>query len=88
MLRISIPGGSSDGRPSFEQFEDQPEAVEGTAIRFAVTHQLPVFPAMVMFGCLGTDDSVELLDVIVDEDYFSRPENAFNPASMSGSHWS
>jgi hypothetical protein len=80
------PGGSADGRPSFELFEagplraveelfgrkfgDQLEAVEGTGIRFVMTHEVPVFPAMVIYGCLGTDDSVELLDVVVDEGYF------------------
>jgi hypothetical protein len=80
------PGGSTDGRPSFELFEqrplraveevfarrfdEQPEAVEGTGIRFAMTHGLPFFPALVIYACLGTDDAVELLDVVVDEDYF------------------
>lgn len=35
-----------------------------------MTHGVPIFPAMVIYGCLGTDDSVELLDVIVDDEYF------------------
>jgi hypothetical protein len=77
-------GGSSDGRPSFERFEagplraveelfsrrfdDQPEAIEGTGIRFAMTHGVPIFPAMVMYACLGTDGQVELLDVVIDRD--------------------
>lgn len=38
------PGGSSDGRPSFD---------------------------MVMYACMGTDGAVELLDVVVDDDYFN-----------------
>ena len=74
-------GGLADGTPSFELFEsgplrgveelfarafdDQPEAVEGTGIRFAMTHGVPVFPAMVFYGCLGSDGGIELLDVIV-----------------------
>lgn len=79
-LALYPSGGSADGTPSFELFEsgplrgveelfarafdDQPEAVEGTGIRFAMTHGVPVFPAMVFYGCLGTDGGVELLDVI------------------------
>lgn len=35
-----------------------------------MTHGVPVFPAMTFYAVLGTDDSVELLDVTVDEDYF------------------
>lgn len=85
------PGGSTDGRPSFElferwplraveelfsrKFEEQPEAVEGTGIRFAMTHGMPVFPAMVMYACMGTDGAVELLDVVVDDDYFDLIAN-------------
>jgi len=80
------PGGSSDGRPSFELFEagplraveelfarrfdEQPEAIEGTGIRFAMTHGVPVFPAMVMYACMGTDDAIEILDVVVDDNWF------------------
>ena len=82
------PGGSGEGRPSFElfcagplraveelfsrRFDDQPEAVEGTAVRFALTHDLPIFPAMVFYAWLGTDGAVELLDVVVDEEFFDR----------------
>ena len=36
-----------------------------------MTHGVPVFPAMVVYACLGTDDAVELLDVVVDNDYFN-----------------
>jgi hypothetical protein len=84
--RLFPPGGSVDGRASFElfevgplaaieelfarDFESQPEAVEGTAIRFAMTHGVPVFPPLVVYAVLVTDDVVELIDIIVDDDYF------------------
>jgi len=84
------PGGSAEGRPSFEHFEAGPlravelafsldwegqlEALEGTGIRFVMTHAVPVFPAMTFYAVLGTDDVVELLDVTVDEDYFEMLE--------------
>jgi hypothetical protein len=29
---------------------------------------VPIFPAMVMYACLGTDGQVELLDVVIDRD--------------------
>lgn len=84
------PGGDPQGRPSFERFEAgplravelafsrdwerQPEAIEGMGIRFVMTHAVPVFPAMVFFAALGTDGSVDLLDVVIDEDYFEMLE--------------
>jgi hypothetical protein len=87
-------GGSVDGRPSFElfetrilriterrmsqTFEDLPEAVEGTGIRFVMTHAVPYFPAMVIYGMLlvaGGDEFVELIDIVLDEDYFDIIEN-------------
>jgi len=43
-------------------------------IRFVMTHAVPVFPAMVFFAALGTDGSVDLLDVVIDEDYFEMLE--------------
>ena len=85
------PGGTPEGRPSFELFEAGPlravelafsldwegqlEAIEGVGIRFVMTHGVPIFPAMTFFAALGTDDSVELLDVTVDEDYFEMLES-------------
>ena len=84
------PGGTAGGRPSFERFEAGPlsaaelafsldwegqlEALEGTGIRFVMTHGVPVFPAMTFYAVLGTDDAIELLDVTVDEDYFEMLE--------------
>ena len=57
---IYPPGGSAEGRPASElfeagplkaveelfsrAFEDQPEGLEGTGIRVATTHEVPVFP--------------------------------------------
>lgn len=76
--------GSPDGRPSFElfaegilraveelfsrDFEGQPEAFAG--IRFAMTHAVPVFPALVIYAALADDNTVELWSITVDEDYF------------------
>lgn len=80
------PGGSAEGKPPFElfeqgplraveelfsrAFEDQLEGLEGTGIRIATTHQVPVFPAMTFFAMLTTDDDVHLVDLLVDEEYF------------------
>jgi hypothetical protein len=84
--RLFPPGGTPDGRASFElfeagpraaieelfgrDFEAQPEAVEGTAIRFAMTHAVPIFPALVIYAVLTTDEVVELIDITIDDDYF------------------
>lgn len=78
------PGGSAPGQPPFDVFEkgplrgveellarsfdDLPEAAPG--IRFAMTIAVPVFPPMVFYAALGTDGAVELLDVIIDEEYW------------------
>jgi hypothetical protein len=35
-----------------------------------LTHQLPIFPAMVFYAVLGTDGEIEILDMTVDETYF------------------
>ena len=55
-----------------EHFEDLPEAVEGTGIRFVMTHAVPYFPALVIYGMLVADgeEIIELVDVVIDEDYF------------------
>ncbi len=63
------PGGSPDGRPSFElferlicevsnpssplQFDDLPVALqEVPSIRHVMTHAVPYFPALVIYGIL------------------------------------
>lgn len=72
------PGGSAEGKPSFElfergplraveelfsrAFEDQPEGLEGTGIRFATTHQVPAFPAMTFFALLTTKQGMEVVE--------------------------
>lgn len=75
-------GGSADGRPSFERFEAGPlKAIEelfGRAfdelpepypgIRAWTTIEVPVFGPMTFYGLL-VDDYVELIDLVVDEDY-------------------
>jgi hypothetical protein len=79
-------GGSTSGQPSFEDFErgplfaveelfarawdDQPDAFGG--IRVAVTHDVPIFPAMVFYACEITDGAIEMLDVEIDRDYFGQ----------------
>lgn len=85
------PGGGADGGPSFERFvdgplkgaetqfalafDDLPSAIEGIAIKFVVTHGVPIFPAMVIYGMLATDGAVELVDVTTDPDYFDQISN-------------
>jgi hypothetical protein len=88
------PGGSAEGKPSFElfearvlriverrmaeTFEDLPEAVEGTGIRFAMTHALPYIPALVIYGMLVVDDGeemIELVDIVIDDEYFDAIES-------------
>lgn len=88
------PGGGADGTASFELFDERilqiaelrmstdfeglPEAVPGTAIRFVMTHSLPFFPPLVLYGMLvteGTDEIIELIDVTVDDDYFEGLNN-------------
>lgn len=75
-------GGSSDGRPSFELFEggplkgieelfarsfdELPEPYPG--IRVWTTIEVPFFAPMTFYGML-VDDTVELVDVVLDEDY-------------------
>lgn len=49
-------------------FDDQPEAAPG--IRFAMTSAVPVFAPMVFFAAALTDGTIELIDVIYDEDYW------------------
>ena len=87
-------GGSAEGQASFELFEqrvlriierrmaqtfdDLPEAVEGTGIRFAMTHALPYIPALVIYGMLVVDDGeelIELVDIVIDDDYFDAIES-------------
>jgi hypothetical protein len=46
--------------------------------RFVMTHAVPYFPAMVIYGMLlvaGGDEFVELIDIVLDEDYFDIIEN-------------
>jgi len=81
------PGGSAEGRASFElferlilraaelqfsrQFDDLPLALgEVPAIRFVMTHAVPYFPALVIYGILLSDGIVETIDLEVDEEYW------------------
>ncbi len=53
------------------QFDDLPVAVsEVPSIRFVMTHAVPFFPALVVYAILLSDDTVELIDLDVDEDYW------------------
>ncbi len=77
------PGGSADARPSFAQFEVGPlRAVEElcaigfesmveieAGIRAWITIDLPLFSPMTFFALLDTSDVVELVDLLVDDDY-------------------
>jgi hypothetical protein len=81
------PGGSADGRPSFEQFRDGPLQAanlaferdfddqlivfnEGIAVRAVATTDAHLFPALVFFAILDTEDVVEIVDFDLDEDYW------------------
>jgi hypothetical protein len=84
-------GGSPDGRPSFELFErtilaaallrfargfDDLPTIDGLdSIRFVTTHQVPLFPATVFYGILGTDGVIEMIDFDPDEDSFTLLES-------------
>lgn len=35
-----------------------------------MTHAVPVFPALVIYAVLADDDTVELLSITIDDDYF------------------
>jgi hypothetical protein len=53
------------------QFDDLPVAVtEVPTIRYVMTHAVPFFPALVLYAVLLVDDTVETLDLDVDEDYW------------------
>lgn len=53
------------------QFDDLPVAVsEVPSIRFVMTHAVPLFPALIVYAILLTDNTVELVDLEVDEDYW------------------
>jgi hypothetical protein len=81
------PGGSTEGRASFElfeqlilraaelqfsrQFDDLPVAIaEVPGIRHVMTHAVPFFPALILYGILLEDGAVEIVDIEVDEDYW------------------
>lgn len=84
-------GGDAAGRPSFELFEQRPlRAVEeklaldfggcppsepGSPIRIVATAHVPSFPAMVFYAMALTDDSVEILDFTIDDEYFKLVED-------------
>lgn len=54
-------------------FEAQREPVEGVgAIRFVMIPPTPMFGPIVIYACLNTDDEVEIISVIEDEDYWDR----------------
>lgn len=43
---------------------------EVPSIRFVMTHAVPLFPALIVYAILLTDNTVELVDLEVDEDYW------------------
>lgn len=52
------------------QFDDLPIAIDDVpAIRHVMTHNVPLFPALVVYGML-VNDVVELVAIDIDEDYF------------------
>ena len=83
------PGGSADGRPSFERFEAGPlRAIEdlcaldfesmaeiAPGIRTWTTVEAPFFPPMSFFAVLDTVGVVELVDLLVDTEYDWSEDN-------------
>jgi hypothetical protein len=68
---------------------DETAAIAAPGIRLVMTHALPFFPAMAVYAALVTHDGqeyVELLDIVVDRDYFKMledyPPHATNGASI------
>lgn len=59
------------------QFDELPYAVDDSlpTLRFVMTADVPLFAPMVFYAVLGTDGVVELVDVIVDPDYWSMLES-------------
>ena len=53
------------------QFDDLPVALlEVPTIRHVMTHAVPSFPALIIYGILLTDGAVELVDLDIDEEYW------------------
>lgn len=79
-------GGDAEGNASYELFEQRPLAAvveklsrdfegclptePGSPVRIVATAHVPLFPAMTFYAILLTDDSVEILDFSIDDDYF------------------
>lgn len=84
-------GGDPGGQPSFELFEERPlravedklardfegcpEAEQGLPVRIVATAHVPLFPAMTFYAVLLTDDTVEILDFTIDDEYFDLIEH-------------
>lgn len=84
------PGGSSDGRPSYEllreraldavveawsrNFEASPESEPGSPVRVALTFPAPMFPPMAFYGIL-VGDGVHIIDYSHDDDYWDTVED-------------
>lgn len=90
--RLFPPGGSVEGRPSFElfaatvlkaaelafgsDFEGQLVETAGSPIHLVLTAQTPFFPQpLVFYGMLVSDDLVEIVDIVVDEDAWAAGED-------------
>ena len=61
MLRAAEEAFSRDFEGQLEAFAD---------IRFVMTHAVPLFPALVVYALLTDDDTVELVSITIDPDYF------------------
>ena len=71
-------GGASDGRPSWQLFEDGPlkavevafghswekNAIAAEGVRVVTTHSLPYFPAMSIYAVLVHDRSEEWVELL------------------------
>lgn len=89
------PGGSPEGRPSFElfaetvlravetalsrDFEGQLAETPGSPIRMVLTAATPFFSEpLVFYALLADEDTVEIIDFVIDEDWLDTPDDDFD----------
>ncbi len=57
-------------------FEGQLAEMAGSPIRLVLTAQTPFFPQpLVFYGLLVAEDVVEIVDIVVDEDFWDTGED-------------
>lgn len=57
-------------------FEGQLAEMAGSPVRLVLTAQTPFFPKpLVFYGLLVAEDVVEIVDIVVDEDFWDSGED-------------